>query len=704
MSKESIEEILKSIGSEDVPAEVRKIARETSRDFSETLMRPRQHILWSDIMKSPITKLAAAAVIIIAVLVGIRQFGGPIDGTSMAFGEVIEKHSYIQTLHARLNKNGRESEIWAKRPNMLRMEYNDGTYEISNGPKMWVVDEKNNKAIEKPSWYFKDAQRRGIDVLDALVRMEYTDNFSGFFSEGPVKQISKNDNLFDVYQMEFDSYGDRIEFEALVDSETRIIYSMTVGVHKEAQLEQFFELTILDYDQPIPDEMFAFEPTDTMEVTVKEFEGSEPTSAQTEGSRLSGHITWASSGKPVSGARLTFWGGQIERTADGKSKHKFFVRAETDCDGCWQITGAPSGGLSISVRSWELGWPAMPTFTTNVGSPLHPRIIIDGESEYGSLNFKVYKPGDFYARITINVSDEDGKPVEGLGGYLQCDDNFIHQHLYAVPRKRQYTSSDGRFDADDIWPTKRPVRIYLGPRQDFGVTYATRNAQTEAFVIEPKQSYHFDIIVPYVRQMKTQVLDPQGKPLEGISVLALDENGAPFFPLPQGRSAFTGKFTNSNGLVDISGMAPGENIVIALRRLDPTQPDWKKPLASACIPATAPYDMEKPTLAVTFDERPICIEGSSESDLQIEKGGIRVMVAGQHGELGMPFMWTRFDNTGGFKLEGVPAGHIRLLCTYIDSEKGRITVEESMHTKPGNIYTVKFTEHNIQLLAQQPNQ
>jgi hypothetical protein len=51
MNRENIEEILKSIGSEDVPAEVRKIAQETSRDFSEPLMRPKQHVFLEYIMK-----------------------------------------------------------------------------------------------------------------------------------------------------------------------------------------------------------------------------------------------------------------------------------------------------------------------------------------------------------------------------------------------------------------------------------------------------------------------------------------------------------------------------------------------------------------------------------------------------------------------------------------------------------------------------
>jgi hypothetical protein len=46
--------------------------------------------LWRIIMKSRITKLAVAAVIIMAVLIGINYFGGPIDGTSVAFADVVQ--------------------------------------------------------------------------------------------------------------------------------------------------------------------------------------------------------------------------------------------------------------------------------------------------------------------------------------------------------------------------------------------------------------------------------------------------------------------------------------------------------------------------------------------------------------------------------------------------------------------------------------
>jgi outer membrane lipoprotein-sorting protein len=89
MNEEKIEKILKNIGSEDMPADVHEIADQTARDFTKTLMQTRQpkhYVLWEYIMKSRITKLAAAAVIIIVAFFGISQF----FGGSVTFAQVIQ--------------------------------------------------------------------------------------------------------------------------------------------------------------------------------------------------------------------------------------------------------------------------------------------------------------------------------------------------------------------------------------------------------------------------------------------------------------------------------------------------------------------------------------------------------------------------------------------------------------------------------------
>ena len=59
--------------------------------------------IWRIIMKSRITKLAAAAVIIIAVLIGINHFGGSVDIATPAYAleQTIQASHSVQYLHIR---------------------------------------------------------------------------------------------------------------------------------------------------------------------------------------------------------------------------------------------------------------------------------------------------------------------------------------------------------------------------------------------------------------------------------------------------------------------------------------------------------------------------------------------------------------------------------------------------------------------------
>jgi hypothetical protein len=73
MKDRDIDDIMKEIGKETVPLDVYKKAEEMSRDFSESLAKSQQaghHILFTRIATSRITRLAAAAVIVIAFGVG----------------------------------------------------------------------------------------------------------------------------------------------------------------------------------------------------------------------------------------------------------------------------------------------------------------------------------------------------------------------------------------------------------------------------------------------------------------------------------------------------------------------------------------------------------------------------------------------------------------------------------------------------------
>ncbi|MHC4110638.1 MAG: hypothetical protein ACYSUY_06155 [Planctomycetota bacterium] len=65
--------------------------------------------IWRIIMKSRITQLAAASVIIIAVIICINQFSGSIDGVSVAFGQIKQAVEKVPWVHS-VNKNSNLSD------------------------------------------------------------------------------------------------------------------------------------------------------------------------------------------------------------------------------------------------------------------------------------------------------------------------------------------------------------------------------------------------------------------------------------------------------------------------------------------------------------------------------------------------------------------------------------------------------------------
>ena len=104
MKMNNIEDILKSIGAEDIPADVRQIAEQTSMDFTKTLpqsSQPRHHVLLEYLAKSRITKLAAAAVIVVAVLFAMNIIGNG----GVAWGEVLSNIQKVGAFAYRMKLN-----------------------------------------------------------------------------------------------------------------------------------------------------------------------------------------------------------------------------------------------------------------------------------------------------------------------------------------------------------------------------------------------------------------------------------------------------------------------------------------------------------------------------------------------------------------------------------------------------------------------
>ncbi len=142
-SAENIEKLVKNLDLDiDTDTEIDQVllselleAQEKSKKIYSALAGP---YIRRIIMKSPITKIAAAAVIIFAVLAGIHIFGGSIDPASVAWGNVISSVAKVDYVHflfvadPQHHRSMRPSEGWYSHGKMVKcswqgdMHYDDG--------------------------------------------------------------------------------------------------------------------------------------------------------------------------------------------------------------------------------------------------------------------------------------------------------------------------------------------------------------------------------------------------------------------------------------------------------------------------------------------------------------------------------------------------------------------------------------------------
>jgi outer membrane lipoprotein-sorting protein len=101
MEKDRIEEVLKKLGSEDVPADVRQIAEEKAGRFRGQLYEQKSHFqLRNIIMKRKVLGFSvAAAVIVIAFCIGISFIGGT---SGVALADVLQKVEQAQAFMYKL--------------------------------------------------------------------------------------------------------------------------------------------------------------------------------------------------------------------------------------------------------------------------------------------------------------------------------------------------------------------------------------------------------------------------------------------------------------------------------------------------------------------------------------------------------------------------------------------------------------------------
>jgi hypothetical protein len=94
MAKYDLDDILNDLGRNETPPDVERLAEDIAERFRQDLVRPQQSERsdWKvGIMRTRSIQLVAAAVILVAVLIGLHQLGAPLDGTSIVWADVLEQ-------------------------------------------------------------------------------------------------------------------------------------------------------------------------------------------------------------------------------------------------------------------------------------------------------------------------------------------------------------------------------------------------------------------------------------------------------------------------------------------------------------------------------------------------------------------------------------------------------------------------------------
>jgi len=132
---------------------------------------------WGIIMKSRITKLAAAAVIIVVALIGVQRLGVPVDGAATALAQVAEAMKKVNWMHVVNKSSGGDTEEWYSFESRLSAIEKDGevTYwDYGKDIKKYIYDPDANTITicDISGESFALGTETPLGMIERLIEME----------------------------------------------------------------------------------------------------------------------------------------------------------------------------------------------------------------------------------------------------------------------------------------------------------------------------------------------------------------------------------------------------------------------------------------------------------------------------------------------------------------------------------------------------
>jgi len=218
-----------------------------SPELASRPIRTRRSRMFVFAVRTLAAGLAASLVAALALL------NGPKGDSALALDEAIRKTAAAQTLHLRITRDGKTNDVFARRPQQLHWKNPDGTYRVVHGSRMWLVDEKANRATSQPAAYFADKES-GVD-LAALVSLRAGDR-KEWSQLKPAEQVQAGGRACYVYRWSWPVEGGKQHLEALVDAGTQFLYSLELKGERNGRLEPLRKLEVVSLNQPVDESLF----------------------------------------------------------------------------------------------------------------------------------------------------------------------------------------------------------------------------------------------------------------------------------------------------------------------------------------------------------------------------------------------------------------------------------------------------------------
>jgi len=165
------------IDNEPNPKHREQLRRQVLSAFHEAGQRPATRIIdfktiRRKIMKSPVTKIAAAAVIIIAVIIGLNYFSDSVSITTTAYAEIVERLHNARTLTYTVETTTPpKMEVAFKEPGYMRMSAPGGFVSVVDsiqGKGLTILPPRKQFVEIEMSNLPNDPAQQNIDVIERL--------------------------------------------------------------------------------------------------------------------------------------------------------------------------------------------------------------------------------------------------------------------------------------------------------------------------------------------------------------------------------------------------------------------------------------------------------------------------------------------------------------------------------------------------------